>query len=105
MEDETFGQVLREFRSKAGLSQEELGELTDLHRTYISLLERGINGPSLRTLVKLSQALGVTLTEMVSVFEERISDLPKPDGRDPCEVSRTARKPPARTTPPSPPKR
>jgi transcriptional regulator with XRE-family HTH domain len=77
MEDAVFGQVLRAYREAAGLTQEELGEVTDLHRTYISLLERGINSPSLRTLTKLSRALGVTLTEMASAFEQALAVHPE----------------------------
>jgi len=72
MEDEAFGRVLRSYREGAGLSQEELAELTDLHRTYISLLERGLNSPSLGTLFRLSQALGVTLTEMIAAVERAL---------------------------------
>jgi len=67
---------MRAYREAAGLTQEKLGELTDLHRTYISLLERGLNSPSLRTLTKLARALGVTLTEMVSVFERALAAQP-----------------------------
>mgnify|MGYP002682339960 CR=1 FL=1 len=64
----------------ARIPEEELAELTDLHRTYISLLERGLNSPSLRTLVGLSRALGVTLTEMVAAFEQGLAALPLGDG-------------------------
>jgi transcriptional regulator with XRE-family HTH domain len=77
MLDEAFGRILRELRERSGLSQEELGERTDLHRTYISLLERGLNSPSLRTLDKLSRALGVTLTEMMALTERDLASQPE----------------------------
>ena len=48
---------LRTQRGRAGLSQERLGELCDLDRTEISLLERGLRFPRLDTLVKLARAL------------------------------------------------
>lgn len=46
-------------RRKAGLTQEELADRCGLHRTEISLLERGGREPRLGTLVKLAEALGV----------------------------------------------
>lgn len=55
-----FSINLRKARQKAEISQEELGFRCDLHRTEISLLERGGREPRLGTIVKLSGALGVT---------------------------------------------
>lgn len=55
-----FAVNLRKARQKAEVSQEELGYRCDLHRTEISLLERGGREPRLGTIVKLSGALGVT---------------------------------------------
>lgn len=69
--EETFGEVLREFRLERGLSQEELALASDRHRTYISLLERGENSPSLRTIVQLAEALGVRPSDLVMRIEER----------------------------------
>lgn len=48
---------LRRHRLKAGLSQERLAELCDLHRTEIGLLERGKRSPRLDTLVVLARGL------------------------------------------------
>lgn len=53
-----FGSVLRQRRVDCGLSQEELGFNTDLHRTYISLLERGLRQPTLGTVFVLAAAIG-----------------------------------------------
>jgi transcriptional regulator with XRE-family HTH domain len=55
---------LRAARSKAGISQEELGDRTELHRTEISLLERGRREPRLGTILKLAGALGASLDEL-----------------------------------------
>lgn len=55
-----FAINLRKARQKAKVSQEELGYRCDLHRTEISLLERGGREPRLGTIVKLSGALGVS---------------------------------------------
>jgi transcriptional regulator with XRE-family HTH domain len=54
---EQLGLNLRGHRDLAGLSQEKLGEMCDLDRTEISLLERGLRFPRLDTLVKLARAL------------------------------------------------
>ena len=70
--DEAFAAVLRDLRRRAGLSQEELGERTDLHRTYISQLERCLKSPSLRTLTRLAAALDVSLSDMMLLVEHRL---------------------------------
>lgn len=54
-----FAVNLQKVRRKAGITQQELGDRCDLHRTEISLLERGGREPRLGTIVKLASALGV----------------------------------------------
>lgn len=49
---------------KKGLTQEELAEKTGLSVTFVGLVERGINTPSLETCNKIARALGVTLDEL-----------------------------------------
>ncbi len=56
-----FGENLRIHRHRARFSQEDLGFRASLHRTEISLLERGLREPRLNTILKLSGALSVTL--------------------------------------------
>jgi transcriptional regulator with XRE-family HTH domain len=51
--------------------QEHLAALAGLHRTYISLLERGLRNPSLTVIRRLAEALGVTATDLVAAFEEK----------------------------------
>jgi transcriptional regulator with XRE-family HTH domain len=55
-----FAANLRLARVAAGISQEELAERCEVHRTEVSLLERGGREPRLGTLVKLATALGTT---------------------------------------------
>jgi transcriptional regulator with XRE-family HTH domain len=52
-----FAANLRRQRDRAGLSQEALAELCDLHRTEISLLERSKRSPRLETIVILARGL------------------------------------------------
>ncbi|WP_207002634.1 helix-turn-helix domain-containing protein [Trinickia mobilis] len=65
----SFGKILRKLRKDRQLSQEALSYEAGLDRSYISLLELGRRSPTLDSLVALSRALGVTLTEIVSAIE------------------------------------
>ena len=67
--EKVFGRVLRDLRGKRGLSQEELGFETGYHRTYISLLERGLRSPTLTTIFQLATALEVKPSEMIKRIE------------------------------------
>jgi transcriptional regulator with XRE-family HTH domain len=59
-----FAVNLRQARQTAGISQEELADRCELHRTEVSLLERGGREPRLGTMVKLATALGTTPEEL-----------------------------------------
>ena len=59
-----FAANLRQARTKAGISQEELGYRCELHRTEISLLERAGREPRLATMIKLAGALETTPAEL-----------------------------------------
>jgi transcriptional regulator with XRE-family HTH domain len=61
---ERFAINLRKARQKKGISQEELGYRCDLHRTEISLLERGGREPRFGTMVKLASALDTSLEQL-----------------------------------------
>lgn len=67
-----FADVLRQERQKVGWSQEELGFRTGLHRTYISQIERGIKNPTLTTVNRIADALGIGLTDLVQKVEVRM---------------------------------
>lgn len=62
---EQFAANLRRARLERGLSQEALGDESDLHRTEISLLERGERDPRLATIVRLAHGLGVPPTDLL----------------------------------------
>ena len=68
--DEAFGQVLAELRHAKGLSQEQLGNESGSGRTFISELERGKRGASLKTLFRLAPHLDVTPSELVRRLEK-----------------------------------
>jgi transcriptional regulator with XRE-family HTH domain len=60
----SFGKKLRNCREAAGLSQEQLGELSGLHRNYIGGMERGERNPTITSLKKVSKALGISLSKL-----------------------------------------
>lgn len=63
---ELIGTRIREKREEAGCSQEQLAWDAELSNTYISLVETGKKKPSLGSLLKISNALGITLDELLS---------------------------------------
>lgn len=71
--NKVFGQVLRDSRRGMGLSQESLAFECDLDRTFISLLERGLRQPSLKTLFKLAEALKMAPSYLIIEVENRLS--------------------------------
>lgn len=60
-----FGERVRELRKAAGVSQEALASQAQMHRTYLSGIERGERNVSLINIVKLAKALNVSLRELV----------------------------------------
>lgn len=59
-----FGNVVRQKRHSAGLSQEDLADAARLHRTYVGAVERGERNISLLTIVKLAAALKVSVSRL-----------------------------------------
>ncbi len=52
-------------RTQRGLTQEGLALICNLDRTYIGRLERMERSPSLGTLKKLADGLGITLSDLL----------------------------------------
>ncbi|HYV37040.1 MAG TPA: helix-turn-helix transcriptional regulator [Gemmataceae bacterium] len=64
-----FGRVIRRRRQAASLSQEALADRARLHRTYISLLERGQRMPSIGVVQQLANALETTMASIMDELE------------------------------------
>lgn len=60
-----FRKVLREIRLKKKMSQGDIAEKLGVHRSYISGLERGKRNPSLLTIRKMVEVLGVQAKDLV----------------------------------------
>jgi transcriptional regulator with XRE-family HTH domain len=67
-----LGKRIREFRAKQGFSQEAFADHCGLHRTAMSLIERGKRVPSLRTLVTISSGFGITLSELLRGIDKGV---------------------------------
>jgi transcriptional regulator with XRE-family HTH domain len=74
---ERFGENLLRIRQARKLSQENVAEMAQVHRTQISLLESGRQQPLLETVVRLAGALDVP----VEALFEGILWVPSPVGR------------------------
>lgn len=59
-----FGLHLKKLRMDLSLSQEQLGLLADLDRTYISGIERGVRNVSLINLFKIAKALNIPVANL-----------------------------------------
>lgn len=57
---------LRAMRAERGLSQETLGELSELHRTYVGSVERQERNVSLDNVERLAAALHVDICELLA---------------------------------------
>lgn len=65
-----FGKILRKIRLSKGYSQQKLAFLSNLDRTYISLLERGLRKPTIETIFKLASALDIKPSFIIKELEE-----------------------------------
>lgn len=77
--------MIRRYRESVGLSQEALAEEAGLHRTYISLVERGHRNISVDALSQIAEALGVYPSRLMADAER------EPEGA-PTERRRMRRK-------------
>jgi transcriptional regulator with XRE-family HTH domain len=64
-----FGALIKRLRLEKGLSQEELAQRCNLHRTYIGPVERGEKNVTIQTASKLATALDVSLSFLFQELE------------------------------------
>ncbi len=65
------GRNVKRHRELRGVSQEELAFQSDLHRTYVSGVERGIRNPTVAIVARLAVALGVKPSKLLEYQEDR----------------------------------
>lgn len=67
---QSFGKILKKKRESLKMTQEQLAFDVDLHRTYISLLERGLKSPTIDVIFRISKALKITPAELIREVQE-----------------------------------
>lgn len=67
-----FGAAIKKLRLDRQLTQEQLASLADLERTFVSMLERGVKQPSLKTISNLSRAFGLRNHQLLHFVEEEM---------------------------------
>ena len=64
-----LGRALRAFRREKDLSQEDLADAAGVHRTYVGGIERGERNPTYANLLKLTGALEISMSDLMSRVE------------------------------------
>lgn len=62
-----FGEKVKIERLKRGISQERLGQLAGVHRTYIGMIERGEKNITLTNIQKIAEGLEMKMSELVDL--------------------------------------
>jgi transcriptional regulator with XRE-family HTH domain len=63
-----FGAQLRRLREQSGQSQDTLANGCGLHRTYVGAVERGERNPTVLSLKRYADGLGVSIADLVEGF-------------------------------------
>jgi len=67
-----IGKIISFHRNERGLTQETLADLANIHRTYVSQIERGLKYPTIYVLIQISKALEVPLSDLIIELEKKI---------------------------------
>ena len=62
-----IGERIRDLRESKGISQQNLAAICNFEKANLSRLEAGRTNPTISTLYKISQALEITIAELVDV--------------------------------------
>lgn len=68
-----LGRAVRKMRRDQDLSQEALAHLASIHPNIVGRLEGGVRDVRVSTLMRLADGLGVPLSEVVRVYEQRLA--------------------------------
>jgi len=71
-----LGRNVRDARKRLGISQEALALETDMKRSYVSDLERGIRNPTVKAIARLAAALSVLPAELLQIPDGSTWDPP-----------------------------
>ena len=68
-----LGQAIRKHREQLDLTQEELAEKAEVHRTYLADIERGTRNPSIESIRRVAYALRIPISELFKTAETNSS--------------------------------
>ena len=66
------GRIIRELREQRGLTQEVLSGLAAVSRSHLAELETGHTNANVETLWKISEALGMKMSDLIQMVEQVI---------------------------------
>jgi transcriptional regulator with XRE-family HTH domain len=72
----TIATNLRRYRATKGIAQEKLALVAGVDRTMVSKIERELTNPSIETLLKLANVLGVTVSALLAEANDRQNEKP-----------------------------
>ena len=72
LDSKIVGEAIAHVRKSKNISQEILSGLADIGRTHLSAIECGERKPTLETLYRISNALGVNMSDIVKEIEKRL---------------------------------
>ncbi len=80
MEDikKKFGEKVRYYRMKKGLTQWELADKADLHYTYVGSIERGEKNITLKNINRIADALNTKITDLLDFDQSELEEI-EPD--------------------------
>lgn len=68
--EQHFGRQVKKLRSACGISQEDLSFMADIHKSYVGKIERGENSPRLRVMLRIANALGMSVSDLLCIVDE-----------------------------------
>ena len=68
-----LAKVLKRLREEKRLSQDEFAHRAEVHRTYVSQLERGLKSPTLDTLALICGVLEIPLSDLLRQVEDEMA--------------------------------
>jgi transcriptional regulator with XRE-family HTH domain len=73
--NQSIAQALVKYRHLSKISQESLADLADIHRTYVSQIERGLKMPTLAILFKIAYALKIKPSDLIQEIESQYDEV------------------------------
>lgn len=67
-----LGEVIRDLRKEAGMSQAVFGEKCGFYQTYLSRIENGTANPTINAVEVIAKALGISIFELLEIVKIRM---------------------------------